>query len=484
MKNKNGITLIALIITIIILLILAMVTINILINQGIIGHAQNAVETYDEKQVKEDIALSYDEYKMQKFGANAKSLYDFFKDKYGADHVTDNGDGSITVSVTSNGKTYTVKLKEDGSMESMSGLSLDKSSITLEYEDGTPATGTITATLTDISGDVKWSIADNTIATISATTGNQITVTSVKSGTTTITATCGKYTKTCEVKVYEKLPIGEYINYKCYSTVADEDKSKLIHTASKEQTGYDIDQEYQVTEDVKWKILGRDDDGHILIITADSMESKTKGYLYSKGKTGYMYLPDELDAISKIYGFGQHAIGARSIKVEDVNTIQEYKPGVQKKYTYMKSADDGYVRRNGYTGSSSTTTCWYCENGDIKGQWKTLKDGETSPEIVSTSVGYTINESNEGQKMIKYKDNGSTRMDCWLATHVVSCGETQPIYYVLCVYYGYVQNSNYGQYMIHSSTGFSGGAHKVRPVVTLDITELAGKDDDGVWQIE
>ena len=343
MKNKNGITLIALIITIIILLILAMVTINILINQGIIGHAQNAVETYDEKQVKEDIALSYDEYKMQKFGANAKSLYDFFKDKYGADHVTDNGDGSITVSVTSNGKTYTVKLKEDGSMESMSGLSLDKSSITLEYEDGTPATGTITATLTDISGDVKWSIADNTIATISATTGNQITVTSVKSGTTTITATCGKYTKTCEVKVYEKLPIGEYINYKCYSTVADEDKSKLIHTASKEQTGYDIDQEYQVTEDVKWKILGRDNDGNILIITADSMESKTKGYLYSKGKTGYMYLPDELDAISKIYGFGQHAIGARSIKVEDVNTIQEYKPGVQKKYTYMKSADDGYV---------------------------------------------------------------------------------------------------------------------------------------------
>ena len=270
-KSKNGITLIALIITIIILLILAMVTINILINQGIIGHAQNAVETYDEKQVKEDIALAYDEYKMQKFGANAKSLYDFFKDKYGADHVTDNGDGSITVSVTSNGKTCTVKLKEDGSMESMTGLSLNKSKITLEYEEGTPATDTIKATLTDVSGNVTWSIADNSIATINETTGNQVTVTSVKEGSTTITAKCGKHTKTCEVNVYLKLPIGEYINYDCFTGV---DSSKLYYKSQSDKNG-NSDEEFQVTENPKWKILGRDDSGKILITTANSMLTKT-----------------------------------------------------------------------------------------------------------------------------------------------------------------------------------------------------------------
>ena len=66
LKSKNGITLIALIITIIILLILAMVTINILINQGIIGHANNAVRGYEVAEEKELIGLGYQNYKMDK----------------------------------------------------------------------------------------------------------------------------------------------------------------------------------------------------------------------------------------------------------------------------------------------------------------------------------------------------------------------------------------------------------------------------------
>ena len=66
LKSKRGITLIALIITIIILLILAMVTINILINQGIIGHANNAVRGYEVAEEKELMSLAYQNYKMDK----------------------------------------------------------------------------------------------------------------------------------------------------------------------------------------------------------------------------------------------------------------------------------------------------------------------------------------------------------------------------------------------------------------------------------
>ena len=75
LKSRNGITLIALIITIIILLILAMVTINILINQGIIGHANNAVRGYEVAEEKEQISLAYQNYKMDQLN-NKDATFD------------------------------------------------------------------------------------------------------------------------------------------------------------------------------------------------------------------------------------------------------------------------------------------------------------------------------------------------------------------------------------------------------------------------
>ena len=46
MREQKGITLVALIITIIVLLILAMVSISLLMNDGIINRANNAVTAY------------------------------------------------------------------------------------------------------------------------------------------------------------------------------------------------------------------------------------------------------------------------------------------------------------------------------------------------------------------------------------------------------------------------------------------------------
>lgn len=53
LKSNNGITLIALIITIIVLLILAMVSIKLIWDGGIIAHAKNAVNKYEEAQRNE-----------------------------------------------------------------------------------------------------------------------------------------------------------------------------------------------------------------------------------------------------------------------------------------------------------------------------------------------------------------------------------------------------------------------------------------------
>lgn len=64
MKAQNGITLVALVITIIVLLILAMVTISIVMREGIINHANNAVRAYNAAQTNESEYLNYAENQM------------------------------------------------------------------------------------------------------------------------------------------------------------------------------------------------------------------------------------------------------------------------------------------------------------------------------------------------------------------------------------------------------------------------------------
>ena len=57
-KTEKGITLVALLITVIILLILASVAIDSIVDNGIISHAKNAVNEYNNKQEQENIFLN------------------------------------------------------------------------------------------------------------------------------------------------------------------------------------------------------------------------------------------------------------------------------------------------------------------------------------------------------------------------------------------------------------------------------------------
>lgn len=69
-KQEKGITLIALIITIVVLMILAVVTINSVKEGGIITHAQNAASSYKEAQIEEEVGL----YSMEYYMNNKRSM--------------------------------------------------------------------------------------------------------------------------------------------------------------------------------------------------------------------------------------------------------------------------------------------------------------------------------------------------------------------------------------------------------------------------
>ena len=68
---QKGITLIALVITIIVLLILAVVSVQIITNQGIIGHAENAASLYEQKQDNELEQLNLIEQELNQYATGS-----------------------------------------------------------------------------------------------------------------------------------------------------------------------------------------------------------------------------------------------------------------------------------------------------------------------------------------------------------------------------------------------------------------------------
>ena len=113
LDNKKGITLIALVVTVVVLIILAGVSINaVLGNNGIIKKANQAASVTKEAEVKEAINRTILEFYLTN---DYETLEDFLKAKAedgSIDSVTKNADGTLTVkkgeySVTVENKIYT-----------------------------------------------------------------------------------------------------------------------------------------------------------------------------------------------------------------------------------------------------------------------------------------------------------------------------------------------------------------------------------------
>lgn len=72
MKEQKGITLVALVITIIVLLILAMVSISLVMNSGIINRSNNAVQAYNAAEINEQQQLNAVENYMINYSTKAQ----------------------------------------------------------------------------------------------------------------------------------------------------------------------------------------------------------------------------------------------------------------------------------------------------------------------------------------------------------------------------------------------------------------------------
>ena len=111
-KSNKGITLVALIITIIVLLILAMVSISLVMNGGIIGKSKSAVDKYSQEEIEEQIKLAYSEWQMGQYSGETRTAAEFMQTKlnsiYGTGTVTNvELENGVLIVELINGKAYT-----------------------------------------------------------------------------------------------------------------------------------------------------------------------------------------------------------------------------------------------------------------------------------------------------------------------------------------------------------------------------------------
>ena len=96
-KKQTGITLIALVVTIIVLIILAGVSIAMLVGEnGIITQAQRAAQETEQAKILEEINLYISEYQANQYaGTETRNLSEYLKEKLGVDPVTENKYGTL-----------------------------------------------------------------------------------------------------------------------------------------------------------------------------------------------------------------------------------------------------------------------------------------------------------------------------------------------------------------------------------------------------
>lgn len=199
-KSKNGITLIALVITIIVLLILAGVTIATLTGEnGILTQAQNAKIQNEKASIREQIELAVVASRMNHnldASIDTTILETELNEINGLNIESKGQDDDLPWTVTAKG--FKFQIKEDGTIEEVNGISLSATKLKII----TGESETISATLTEgLTGTITWESSNDSIVTVN----NGIVTAVGNSGTVTITAKCGSYEATCEVTIVQKV---------------------------------------------------------------------------------------------------------------------------------------------------------------------------------------------------------------------------------------------------------------------------------------
>lgn len=446
LKKQNGITLVALVITIIVLLILAVVSIKIATGDGLIKRAKDAINTHKTESEKETIGLAYSTYQIEKIKNQNYTMQEALDEQQADATAEEIENGWIITFNGESGNIYT--LKSDGTIvEGEEQVELLEDSLAKAYADGklklgdevayTPATGhTYTSE--------KWDESDNG---------------------------CGLVT--------------------AYQTLSTDDYQTKSGNKS-----------------TKWQVIGvNTKTGTVNLISTEPLKVKKSSGNYDEyriyGKSGYNNGVNELNKMCSVFGYGNGTTGARSINVGDIDKVLNYN---KKDFTLVDEDDDlkynyTYGWQTTYYGKRTTwnpkntfefkNTDKLDENGDYQreGGYAIFTDinGNVATDdkpITITSNVYMCTKDQFTDKIESKALNmifgENKQFDFWLASHYVY-GDHDIVHWGLFN----IDSDTLDEDDLYNSVGGENSSYyHVRPVVTLKSNIQGEKDASGVWQLK
>ena len=480
-------------------MILAGVSINtVLGDDGIIKKAKEAAAATKQASAEEEMNRLLLEYQL---ASNDETLESFLQGKVTEgriDGVTDNGDGTITITKKVEGKDYTITVKKPaastpsvkvGAIRVVSdstgtGSSLGEASTRKGTTLYIMIESSISGGTTTVSPEVPYAVTENGTY--------KFTVTGTVNGTT--------YTKEVSVTVNQfKNSILEDINIKIGDSVNYTYDSAGSYTLSSTYSGYSSNQTIAQTTGLTWKVLNVDKENDTVDIISTNPTSST---VYFGNILGYNNGPYLMNEICKAqYSNKTLGVNARSINLLDMEkhltvtgitarNAYQYdsstaKYGTTKTYTSNTKYPSLYANQKGAGPNVSSISKLDITKGNdpyeeskaiAKTEPTTDNASENGNPLTVTQTYYYIPISTEN-----YGDAASVLSNSnyfWVSARYVVTSSSYAYFGLRCAY-TYVS----GHYMFGSGGSTGNGSNRLRPVVSLPSSLLTGEQTNGAWNL-
>ena len=505
-KEMKGITLIALVITIVVLMILAGVSINtVLGDDGIIQKAKEAAETTRRASAEEEMNRLVLEYQL---ASKDETLESFLQEKVTEgriDGVTDNGDGTITITKKVEGKDYTITVKKPvaptpsvkvGAIRVVSdstgaGSSLGEASTRKGTTLYIMIESTISGGTTTVSPEVPYAVTENGTY--------KFTVTGTVDGTA--------YTKEVSVTVNQfKNSILEDINIKIGDSVNyTYDTASSSYTLELKYSGYSSNQTIAQTTGLTWKVLNVDKENDTVDIISTNPTSSTVTFANILGYNNGPYLMNEICKAQ--YSNKTLGVNARSINLLDMEKhltptgitnrnayTDAVKYGTTKTYTSGTKYPSLYANQKGAgpnitaadASAKITQPKTDAGNDPYEESKPIVPKGTTEPTtsstygtgspltVTQTYYNISINDTNYGTASTVLANSTGF----WVAARCVPTGSDSASFCIRGA-----STFTYGCYMFFSDGDTNGSYYALRPVVSLPSRLLTGEQTNGAWNL-
>ena len=478
-------------------MILAGVSINtVLGDDGIIKKAKEAAAATKQASAEEEMNRLVLEYQL---ASKDETLESFLQGKVTEgriDGVTDNGDGTITITKKVEGKDYTITVKKP-----VAPTPSVKVGAIRVVSDSTGA-GSSLGEASTRKGTTLYIMIESTISGGTTTVSPQVPFAVTENGTYkfTVTGTVNgtAYTKEVSVTVNQfknsilediNIKIGDNVNY-TYDTASSS------YTLESKYSGYSSNQTIAQTTGLTWKVLNVDKENDTVDIISTNPTSST---VYFGNILGYNNGPYYMNEICKAqYSNKTLGVNARSINLLDMEKhltaagiaarnayTNAVKYGTTKTYTSNTKYPSLYANQKGAGPNVSSISQPditkgndpYEESKPIATTEPTTDNtsGTGNPLTVTQTFYYIpINDTNYGTASSVLAN--STYF--WVASRYVYPDSDYALFGLR-----HANFNTYGSSMFNSDGSTSNYNNRLRPVVSLPSSLLTGEQTNGAWNL-